>query len=99
MTRVGRRDAFIGVDADELPVIPLLDVIRIIVHLYGIADNLVIMIRGNPGIASYSPLLTAVNWGRCITADGGRNRSYYFSHFSLRSFPRALGRRLDGVGV
>ena len=87
------------IDANEFPVIPFPDIIRIINDLYFIAAELVIMIRRAPGIASYSPLLTAVNRGRCITADGGRNQSYYFSHFSLRSFPRALGRRLDGVGV
>ena len=99
VTRVGSRDAFIGVDANEFPVIPLLDVIRIIVHLCGIAGNLVIMIRGNPGISSYSPLLPAVNRGRCITADGGRDDPYCLCHFSLLSFLRALGRRLNGVSV
>ena len=99
VTCVGSRDAFIGVDADEFPVIPLLDVIRVIVHLCGIAGNLVIMIRGNPGITSYSPLLPAVDWGRRITADGGRDGPYCLCHFSLLSFLRALGRRLDGVGV
>ena len=99
MTSVGSRDAFIGIDADEFPVIPLLDVIRIIVHLCGIAGNLVIMVRGNTGITSYSPLLPAVDRGRCITADGGRDGPYCLCHFSLLSFLRALGRRLDGVGV
>lgn len=94
---VGSRDAFIGVDADELPVIPPLDVIRVIVHLCGIAGNLVIMIRGNLGIASYSPLLPAVNRGRCITADGCRNSPYCLCHSSLLSFSRALERRPDGV--
>ena len=64
VTRVSSRDAFIGVDADEFPVIPLLDVIRVIVHLCGIAGNLVIMVRGNTGITSYSPILPAVNRGQ-----------------------------------
>lgn len=61
VTRVGRRNAFIGVNADEFPVIPLLDVIRVIIHLRGIAGNLIIMVRGNSSITSYSPLLPAVN--------------------------------------
>ena len=81
MTRVGSRDAFIGVDADKFPVIPFPDIVRIIIDLCFIAADLVIMVRGNPGIARYSPLLPAVNRSRRITADGGRDGPYLGSFF------------------
>ena len=87
------------IDANEFPVIPFPDIVRIIIDLCFIAADLVIMVRGNPGIARYSPLLPAVNRSRRITADGGRDGPYCLCHFSPLSFLRALGRRLDGVGV
>lgn len=66
----GHSDIVFAVDCDEIhqaapkPSIELLDVIRVIVHLCGIAGNLVIMVRGNTGITSYSPILPAVNRGQ-----------------------------------
>ncbi|MPN44451.1 hypothetical protein SDC9_192016 [bioreactor metagenome] len=53
---VDRRDSFVRIHTDELPVRLVLNVARIVVHLCFIAGHLFLAVGGNTGVASHAPL-------------------------------------------
>ena len=76
---VRRRDTFVRIYGCKLPIVPALDVIRVVIDLCLIACGLFLMVSRDTGISGDTPFLCAVNWCRCVAADRWRN----CRHFSL----------------
>ena len=70
---------FVRIYGCKLPIVPALDVIRVVIDLCLIACGLVLVVSRDTGISGDMPFLCAVNWCRRVAADRWRN----CRHFSL----------------
>lgn len=73
------RVLFIGIDLNELPIVPSLDVFRIVVDLRLVACELFIVVSGDPGVSGNAALPALAN-GR---GGEGLQRCRYGFYFPL----------------
>ena len=83
--------AFVGVHVHELPVIPALDVIGVVVDLRLVARELVVVIRGDAGVSCHPALFLLRNRRSGKARQRGRDGFYFFAlvdaqYFSLLIF-------------
>ena len=74
--RVGAGDAFVGVDPSELPIVPALNVVGVVVHLRLVARQLFFLIGTDTSIGGHPALLGAVDRSRREPAERGRYTMY-----------------------
>ena len=86
MFRIRRRDTFVRVHPCELPVIPALYIMSIIVDLRLVARHLIGMVRRYTGVAGDFPFLLTVDRRCCVPADRRRYGPYSSLHDVVPSF-------------
>ncbi len=73
------RDALVGVDVHELPVVPALDVVGVVVDLRLVAGELVVVVGGDAGVPGYPALSLLRDWGSGEARQRCRDRLYFLA--------------------
>lgn len=81
MLGAGARDACVRIDIDELPIVPDLDVIRVVINLGLIAGELVVIVGGNTRITGDPALFLLSDWHSCEAGQRGRDGGDLLSRF------------------
>ena len=77
----GARDACVRIDVDELPIVPALDVIRVVINLGLIAGELVVVVSGNTRITGDPALFLLRDRRSCEAGQRGRDGGNLLSRF------------------
>lgn len=77
----GARDACVRIDIDELPIVPALDVIRVVINLGLVAGELVVVVSGNTRITGDPALFLLRDRRSCETGQRGRDGGNLLSRF------------------
>lgn len=68
------RDPFACIHLDEFPVVPFVDVARVVINLRFVAVLLVFMVCADTGISRNPALPLLIDWSGCELLAGSRNR-------------------------